>query len=88
VTDALRLRTDDIEWTEVEDAVVVLDLRDSSYFSLNKTGAALWPELLEGSTREQLVTRLTERFVVDETTASRDVAAFLGSLAERGLLAG
>lgn len=88
MTEALRLRTEDIEWTEVEDAVVILDLRDSSYFSLNKTGAALWPVLVEGSTREQLITRLTERFAVDETTASRDVAAFIGSLAEHGLLAG
>lgn len=86
--DPLRLRSDDIEWTEVEDAVVVLDLRDSSYFSLNKTGAALWPGLVEGSTSDQLVERLTKRFEVDETTASRDVAAFLTSVGDRGLLAG
>jgi hypothetical protein len=88
MSDSLRLRADQIEWREVEGEVVVLDLSDSSYFAINKTGAALWHELVEGCTREQLVARITDRFTVDEPTALRDVDAFLGTVRERGLLAG
>jgi hypothetical protein len=88
MSDSLRLRADQIEWRQVEDEVVVLDLRDATYFAVNKTGAALWPSLVEGATREQLLACLTDRFAVEEPAASRDVDAFLKDVGERGLLAG
>jgi coenzyme PQQ synthesis protein D (PqqD) len=87
MSDPVRLRPDDVEWREVEGEVVVLDLRDSTYFAVNETGAAIWPELARGTTREQLVARLVDRFAVDEATASKDLEAFLSALGERGLLA-
>lgn len=82
----LRLRTDDLEWREVHGEVVAIDLKGSVYFTLNRTGAELWPALSEGATREQLVERLCARFGVDEETAGRDVDAFLEMLRERELL--
>jgi hypothetical protein len=86
MADELRLRAEQIEWREVEGEVVVLDLADASYFAVNKTGAAVWPDLAAGSTRDELVAKIAGRFEVDEATASRDVDAFLDSVRERGLL--
>ncbi|MEA2427976.1 MAG: hypothetical protein QOF37_1604 [Thermoleophilaceae bacterium] len=86
MADVLRLRAEQIEWRVAEGEVVVLDLNDSSYFAVNKTGAELWPHLAEGSTREELIARITDRFAVDQATASRDVDEFLDSVRERGLL--
>ena len=86
MADILRLRGEQVEWREAEGEVVVLDLTDSSYFAVNKTGAAVWSQLAEGSTRDDLVANMTARFEVDEATAARDVDAFLDSVRARGLL--
>ena len=84
----IRLRSDDLEWTEIDDEVVVLDLRESTYLSINRTGAAVWTALAEGSTRQALIERLRERFEVDEDAAERGLDDFLAMARERGLLAG
>ncbi len=38
----LRLRTDDLEWREIDSDIVVLDGRDATYLTLNGSGALLW----------------------------------------------
>jgi hypothetical protein len=88
MSEILRLRAADLEWREVDGEVVVLDLRDSTYFAVNKTAAAFWPALVEGATRDDLVASVTERYNVEEKTACADVDAFLSTARERGLLQG
>ena len=82
----LRLRTDDLEFREIEGEVVALDLKTSSYLGINETGGTLWPLLQEGTDEEALVRKLVETFDVSESTAQRDVKAFVEALRERGLL--
>lgn len=82
----LRLRRDDLAWRAVEDELIAIDVRDSSYLSANDSGLLLWRTLAEGTTREGLVAALTEQFDVDPATAGADVDAFLADLRERGLL--
>lgn len=82
----MRLRADRIEWREVDGEVVGLHLGDVSYFAVNRTGAVLWPRLLEGATREQLAECIRHEFGRDETAALGDVDAFLGELRERDLI--
>jgi coenzyme PQQ synthesis protein D (PqqD) len=83
----IRLRDEDLEWTEIDEEVVVLDLRDSTYLSVNRTGAAVWTALAQGATEEALVEWLKERFDVDEASARQGLAAFLSAARGRGLLA-
>ncbi len=82
----LTLRGDAVDWREVEGQVVVLDRAGSVYLAVNAAGAALWPAIVEGATRRQLVQILLNSFNVDRARAERDVDAFLTSLDERGLL--
>jgi hypothetical protein len=76
----VKLRTDDLVWRQVGDEVMVLDLATSQYLSVNPTGSVLWPLLVEGSRRDDLVRELVEHFEVDEATAAADTEAFLSSL--------
>ena len=85
--ETLRLRSDDVEWRVVGDEVIALHLPSSTYLAVNAVGATVWPKLVEGGTREQLVAAVLERFDVDEATARRDLDAFLADLDERGLIA-
>jgi hypothetical protein len=83
---SLRVRGDALEWRRVEGEIVALDLRRSEYLAINASGAVLWPALLEGATREQLVERLRDKWGLSSQAAERDVDAFLAQLEERDLL--
>jgi hypothetical protein len=89
MTDAsehLKLRPTALEWREIEGEVVAVDLQKSVYLAANRSGAVLWPALAEGTTRAELVTRLADQFDLDRDRAAADVDAFVGALAEQGLL--
>jgi hypothetical protein len=81
-----KLRDGDLDWREVEGEVVALDNRRGVYLSVNATGTALWPLLVEGAPHDALVARLQETFGIDAERAGADVDAFVGDLAGRDLL--
>jgi hypothetical protein len=81
-----KLRDADLDWREVEGELVALDLRESRYLAVNRTGQVLWAALAEGATRDQLVERLIEDFDIDQARAAADVDAFTAELESRDLL--
>jgi len=86
MSELIRLRPDRIEWRQIDEELVALDAATSEYLAINRTGTALWPGLVEGATREQLVERLTASFDVTTEQAAHDVDEFVGKLAQQGLL--
>jgi len=82
----LRLRTEDLEWREIDHEIVVLDSRDAHYLTLNGSGALLWRMLAVSATRHDLVVALLDAYDVDKETAASDTDAFLDLLADHGLL--
>jgi Coenzyme PQQ synthesis protein D (PqqD) len=83
----LKLRADRLVWQSIDGEIVALDLRSSEYIGVNPSGRAVWQELADGATKDDLVAKLVRSFDVDENTARRDLDAFLAVLDERGLLA-
>ena len=61
-TMTLRLRTEDLEWREIDSDIVILDGREATYLTLNGSGALLWRLLATDATRER-VGRRTARSV-------------------------
>jgi hypothetical protein len=86
MTELLRLRDGELDWREVEEQVVALDLRTQQYLAVNRAGRALWQELVSGATQDELVDRLIASFGIDQSIAERDVAAFIADLDAQGLL--
>ncbi len=85
--EVLRIRQGhDLVWREVEDDVIVLDVRSSCYLGVEGSGVLLWRALAEGATRARLRELLVGAFDVDEAVASRDVDTFVDALLARGLL--
>jgi Coenzyme PQQ synthesis protein D (PqqD) len=82
----LRLRNDDLAWRTVDDEMIAIDVRDSTYLTANDSGALLWQALAAGTTREALAGNLVEAYGIDADTAAADVERFLTDLRERGLL--
>lgn len=86
MSDRLRLRPGALEWREIEGEIVALDLRQSVYLAITKSGTLLWPALLKGASRQELVARLREEFEIEGDVASADVDAFLHELSKHDLL--
>jgi hypothetical protein len=82
----LRLREDAVPWREVTGEVLALDIGSSSYLSANPAGTLLWKMLATGTTREELIRRLVEKFGIDVPRAGEDVDLFLRELDARDLL--
>jgi hypothetical protein len=81
-----RLRTDGLNWRQIDDEIVALDGRGGFYVAINGSGALLWPSLARGSTREQLVSLLVDAYGIEESRAAADTEAFVRSLGDQGLL--
>jgi hypothetical protein len=82
----LRLRTDDLAWRTVDEEMIAIDVRDSTYLTANDSGSLLWAALAAGTTREALAGNLVDAYGIDADTAAADVELFLNDLRERGLL--
>ena len=70
----------------IDDEMVVLDLEDNVYFGLNAVGLVIWGGIDAGDTFAEIVESIVAEFEVDRETAEADARAFLGDLAERGLV--
>lgn len=88
VMSELTLRPSVVEWREVEGEIVALDLVAREYISISRTGAVLWPLLVEGAARKQLAEKLAMEFEIALEAATNDADEFVSQLAERGLLDG
>ncbi|MGZ8783270.1 MAG: PqqD family protein [Gaiellaceae bacterium] len=82
----LTLRGDDLAWRTVDEELIAIDVRESTYLTANGSGMLLWSALSEGASKEDLVAKLVAEYEIDAATAAADVEQFLTDLRERGLL--
>jgi len=82
----VRLRTNDLDWKQVDDEIIALDRRDASYLTINGSGSVLWRRLAEDASHPELVTALVDAYEIDPVQARADTDAFLAELAQKGLL--
>lgn len=74
-------------WRELEGEIVALDTNQSVYFSIGGFGTMLWPALVAGASKEDLVGEITTTFDgVPTEQAAADVDEFLASLFDLGLI--
>jgi hypothetical protein len=85
-SDQIRLRSDALEWRELDGEIVALDLRTSTYLAVNRTGAAVWPMVVAGATEGELTDQITRDFGVSREIAEEGLRSFLDELDEHDLL--
>ena len=83
---SMKLRSDDLEWKQIDDEIIALDTGRAEYLGVDGAGVALWRALGEGADRDDLVASLTRRYGIPPARAMADVDAFLSDLAARNLL--
>jgi len=80
-------RADGVLATEVDGALLMLNIARGQYHGLNEVGARIWELLERPVSQTALVAALTAEFEVTEEECAAAVADFLGQLHARGLLA-
>jgi hypothetical protein len=81
-----RLDPQALHWREIKGELLVVDVRNSRYLSVNRTGAVLWPLLARGATQPELADALCERWPVERAQAERDARGLVGWLEDQRLL--
>jgi hypothetical protein len=82
----LRLDETKIAWRKIDGDVVAIDIDAGEYVSANASGGILWDELARGTTLDALANALVATYGIDTEIARRDVAVFVSTLRDRGLL--
>jgi hypothetical protein len=65
---------------------VLLQTKTGQYLGINPVGGFIWELLSEPRTAAELTSLVMQRYAVDERVAHADVAAFIQSLSEEGLV--
>jgi hypothetical protein len=68
--------------------LVLLDMDDGQYYSLNSTGAVVWQSaaLADGATVDAMVDAICDAYQVNESAARADIEEVLGQLIDQGLV--
>ncbi len=71
--------------TEVEDALVLLDLDGGTYFALNGPAADVWLALEVPCSTGALIDRLTAKYAVSAEHCAKSLDTLLADLLDKGL---
>jgi hypothetical protein len=72
---------------ELAGEVVLVNLENESYYSLNTVGSRLWQLLTDGGDVETATQQVLQTYAIDEATLRIDVAVLVDELVQEGLLA-
>jgi hypothetical protein len=72
--------------SELDNDLVMMDIENGSYLSLNKTGRIIWEQLEQPVLVGNLVQQLMDRFSVDEKTCTAETLDFLDKIARQKAL--
>ena len=81
-------RSDDVSDRRVGESTYLIDSRNNAIHRLNAIGAAVWGQLAEAKSSEELVSILHAAFrKVDRKVVEQDVADLIHELLDAGLIA-
>lgn len=79
--------TDRVAWRVVDGDIVAVDMETAEYLTMNGSGALIWEALAQSPTEGELVDLVVEAYAISSQQAAADVAAFIGDLRQRELVA-
>ncbi len=81
-------KSDNLLAQEIDGEVVILNLDTEVYFALEGVGLRVWQLMDEETSFAGILNRLETEYDVERARLQTDVEAFVGALAEKGLIQG
>lgn len=72
--------------SELDGEVVILNLRDSTYYSLDEVGALVWAAIQQPRPFAEVVEAVLAEYDVEPAQCEQDLLALLGDLRAAGLI--
>jgi hypothetical protein len=76
----------DIDATDLEGEVVMMNLDKGQYFMMNQVGSRIWEIIKEPSTVNNIINTLLGEFQVEKNQCKENVVEFLGKLKNADLI--
>ncbi len=77
---------DSYTWKSLKQGIVILNLNDGSYFTLNETASHVWKKMLDGLTEIEIAKSLQQEFDCSADESVEDVGAYLEACVEEGII--
>jgi hypothetical protein len=75
-----------VAWRDVNDEVVILNLKSGEYYTLNDVGQFIWKSAMEGKSIQAIQQAIIETFNVPAEQAIKDLHGFLAGMIKEGML--
>ncbi|WP_214825838.1 lasso peptide biosynthesis PqqD family chaperone [Exiguobacterium algae] len=72
--------------TEMDGEIVMMSITHGKYFSIGKTGVAIWEQMATERTIGEVVDQLCERYEVERGTCAQDVIRFVEKMASNEIV--
>ncbi len=82
----LRRNEEEVAAKVMDGEAIIINLANGSYYSMEKTGGAIWAMIEEGCSLEEMVAQLTRRYAVSRTQAQADVERLAAELLQEALV--
>lgn len=79
-------RREGLMTADMNGSAVMMDIMTGKYYNMGQVGGRIWEILEEPMTVAALVKKLTDEYDVSAAQCRTDIAPFLNTLLERGLL--
>lgn len=85
-TDTKFKTTENIAWRNVNDEIVILNLKSGEYFTLNGVGQVIWTAIADEKNVEEIKMKIIDEYDVSKEKATGDIIQFITGMIEEGLL--
>jgi coenzyme PQQ synthesis protein D (PqqD) len=75
-----------VHWRRFDTEIVVLNLKEGTYYGLNDVAASAFAELAAGRTPIEVVRDLLGNYEIDESTLTTDIEKLVGDFLHQGIL--
>jgi len=73
-------------FSQIDNEIVLLSVKNGEYYSLNEIGSAIWEMLTKPMSVERLINNLTENYEIEYLDCYMDTIPFIEDLLEKGVI--
>lgn len=84
--DTLLKKSNDLIEASLGESLALMSIESGKYFGMNQVAKYIWKEMDQEISFDDLISRLTELFDIDEETCSSDCRGFLGELYQKDMV--